>query len=308
MSASASAWPTPIRVAIVGATGHLGSAITKALLEQGNKVQVSLLLRSLPADTPAAKQTSRADLVNKGAKVIDIDVESATVDKLATALANTDVVLSVVGINLLKDGQLKLVEAAKKAGVKRIIPSEFGLDMGKLGRGGPVPPWDFKLDVQDAVKKSGLEYTLVESGLFGDYLSPFAGIDTATKTLTAPGSFETRLTISPLADVGKQVADLIVSGRGRNETVYLGTVNYSWNDLHAALERATGAKWTKAVKSKADYEAEAAADENDWVSRVSIAYLTGKGTHFPHHETYAHKHKIALGSFDDFLRTALAPK
>ncbi|KAJ3004448.1 hypothetical protein HKX48_001225 [Thoreauomyces humboldtii] len=309
MSANANAneWPSPIRVAIVGATGNLGTAITNALLSHGDKVQVTLLLRALPADAPAAKQAGRTALLDQGARAIDIDVQSASIEELATALRDTDVVLSTVGIELLKEGQLKLVEAAKIAGVKRFIPSEFGIDMDKVGRGGPVSVWDFKLDVQDAIKKAGLDYTFIEVGIFAEYIAPFAGVDPATKTLTAPGSFDARISLSPLGDVGRQTADLVVSGRGRNETVFFGTVNYSWSEFHAALERSTGEKWTKAVKDKAEFETAAKADENDWVARVGLIYLAGKGTHFPHHDTYAHKHKIALGDFEEVLRTVLAP-
>jgi hypothetical protein len=243
-----------------------------------------------------------------GARVIDIDVETASTAELTAALANIDVVLSTVGVNLLKDGQLKLVAASKAAGVRRFLPSEFGFDMAAVGRGGPVAPWDYKLDVQEAVKQAGLEYTFVEAGIFGEYLLPFAGIDVASRTLTVPGSLDTRVSISPLADVGKQVADLIVSGRGRNSTVFLSTADYSWAELHAALEKATGAPWTKKIKSAAQYDADAAANEQDWVARVSLIMLRGKGASFPLKDSYAHQHGIALGDFDDFLRNALAAK
>jgi ribosomal protein S9 len=45
-------------------------------------------------------------------------------------LPGVDVVISVVGGAGLQ-GQLKAVEAAKAAGVKRYIPSEFGVDLDK---------------------------------------------------------------------------------------------------------------------------------------------------------------------------------
>jgi len=295
-------------VTVVGATGSVGTHVTNGLLSKGAALQVTLLLRALPAGAPAAKAAARADFAKKGAKVVDIDVASASVAELAAALSGAHVLLSVVGAELLLDGQLKLVQAAKQAGVRRILPSEFGFNMAEVGRGSTVPVWDYKIDVQEAVKAAGLEYTFVETGLFGEYLLPFAGIDTAARVITAPGGFDTRITLSPLADVAAQLADLIVSGRGRNETVYFGTVNYSWADLHAALERVSGQPWGKAVRSAADFEADAAAGKGGWVPNVSLIIIRGKGTNYPPQDTYAAKHGVKLANFDDFLRNLLAAK
>ena len=99
--------------------------------------------------------------------------------------------------------QLTLIEAAKAAGVKRFLPSEWGFQLSKLGwdshgsllgssaeydghgcltcgscrrlnvnahvrarRRGYMPLTDAKFDVREALETSGLEWTLVESGMF----------------------------------------------------------------------------------------------------------------------------------------------
>jgi len=81
--------------------------------------------------------------------------------------------------------QLKLIEAAKKAGVRRFLPSEFGQDLSELKTTAQDPYFADKVKVQDALRKSGLEYTFVATGFFDNHALPqAAGVDLANGKLT----------------------------------------------------------------------------------------------------------------------------
>ena len=113
-------------ITIAGATGVLGFHIAEALLNDGSfKVKV---LRRLPET-----QNDKADLLaSKGAEIVYVDYNQH--DALVNALKGTDALISAVAPGHTSGAydfdalQTPLLDAAKKAGVKRFIPSEFGID------------------------------------------------------------------------------------------------------------------------------------------------------------------------------------
>ena len=112
-------------VTVAGGTGVLGFHITEALLNDGSfKVKV---LRRLPETA-----NEKAELLaSKGAEIVYADYSQH--DDLVKALSGTDALISAVspgrtGAYDFDALQTPLLDAAKAAGVKRFIPSEFGID------------------------------------------------------------------------------------------------------------------------------------------------------------------------------------
>jgi hypothetical protein len=113
-------------VTVGGAVDNLGYHITGALLNDGSyKVKV---LRQGPKD-----ENEKATLLaSRGAEIVYIDYHQH--DTMVQALKGTDVFISAIspastGGNHDMDAiQSPLLAAAKDAGVKRFIPSEFGID------------------------------------------------------------------------------------------------------------------------------------------------------------------------------------
>ena len=106
--------------------------------------------------------------------------------------------------------QLALLEAAKKTGVTRFAPAEFGLQVIQDGH---VELYRCKLDVAEDVMKSGLEYTFFENGIFMNYLtSGTAGVgqlqplkfvvDVENCSATIPGDGTQPLVLTRAEDVG----------------------------------------------------------------------------------------------------------
>src|SRR6185312_13126724 len=112
-------------VTVAGGTGALGFNIAEALLNDGSfTVKV---LRRMP-ETPNDKAEL---LASKGAEIVYADYNQH--DHLVKALNGTDALISVVspgrtGSYDFDALQTPLLDAAKAAGVKRFIPSEFGID------------------------------------------------------------------------------------------------------------------------------------------------------------------------------------
>ena len=113
-------------ITVAGGTGVLGYHIAEALLNDGSfKVKV---LRRLPKTA-----NEKAELLaSKGAEIVHVDYNQH--DDLVKALGGTDALISAASPGLPPDSydydalQTPLLNAAKAAGVRRFIASEFGMD------------------------------------------------------------------------------------------------------------------------------------------------------------------------------------
>ncbi|KAL6863606.1 NAD(P)-binding protein [Trichoderma novae-zelandiae] len=149
-------------IALAGASGNVGKVLLPALLA-ANKFTVTVLRR-------ASSSSSSSSTFPDGVKVVDVDFSS--VDSLAAALAGQDVLVSTVGTAALKDEQKKLVDAAVAAGVKRVLPSEYGCDLhNELAAKLPVfaPKVEVARYLEDKARTTPLTYTFVYTGPFLDW-------------------------------------------------------------------------------------------------------------------------------------------
>ncbi len=146
-------------------------------------------------------------------------------------------------------------------------------------------------------------------GVFGEFImSPFSGVDVSTHTITFPGSADARCTATTLPDIGVLTADAIVSGRGRNATLFFGGATFSYSELAELLERESGASWQRVTRSAAECEAAIAANKDDLVSRCQLIMAQSRSTHWPLADTYNVQHGLAVQSLEDIVRAALEKK
>ncbi|KAK8100779.1 NAD(P)-binding protein [Apiospora kogelbergensis] len=101
-------------VAIVGATGTIGSYIVAELLKAG-KHQI----------TAVTRQDSNAIIPN-GVNVVKVDYTNHS--SLVAALRGQDVLVITMSVKAPKESQIQLIDAAADAGVRWILPNEWGLD------------------------------------------------------------------------------------------------------------------------------------------------------------------------------------
>jgi uncharacterized protein YbjT (DUF2867 family) len=112
-------------VLLAGATGMLGGRIAHHLLEQPD-ARVRLLVRDM-----TSKKHALDAFAAKGAELIEGDLaDPASLDR---ATQGVDVIVSAVqgGPDVIIDGQVALAAAGKRNGLRRILPSDFGLDLFK---------------------------------------------------------------------------------------------------------------------------------------------------------------------------------
>jgi uncharacterized protein YbjT (DUF2867 family) len=153
-----------MRVAIAGGHGQIALRLAKILSQRGDEV-VALIRNPDHAD----------DVRRAGAEPEVVDLEHASEDDVAQAIAGADAVVFAAGAGpgsgparketMDYGGAVKLIAAAKQAGVGRyVIVSSMGAD--------PDLPGDDTFSVyqrakgraDDAVRASGLDATVVRPG------------------------------------------------------------------------------------------------------------------------------------------------
>jgi len=164
----------PIKVGLFGGNGAFGKFITKALLKN-RQADLTVFTRINSTTEPPA-----------GVKVVKVDYESRS--DLASKLKGFEVIVSCAGMAGVA-GQTTLIDAAVDAGVKRILPSEFGGDYSDPLLAA-VPLMKGKIDVRKYVEAVAAEgkitytYVVMGAGLEYGLDTGFLGID--VKNHTAP--------------------------------------------------------------------------------------------------------------------------
>lgn len=149
-----------MKVAITGGTGFIGGHLARALVERG--VPVVLTARGFDNRDLEIRQLPNSRFVATG-----LD----SVDELAAAFAGCNSVVHCAGINRERgdqtyqrvhvDGTRNVVDAARRAGVKKVVLISFLRARPNCGSG----YHESKFDAEEIVRNSGLDYTVIKEGI-----------------------------------------------------------------------------------------------------------------------------------------------
>ncbi|TLD17852.1 uncharacterized protein PgNI_00673 [Pyricularia grisea] len=221
------------RVAHAGAAGSLGATVFKALIDAG--FEVTALVRT------AGKLPSE-----HAGKYKEVVVDFSSVASLTDALRGQDALVSTVGAAGLA-GQEQLVQAAVAAGVKRILPSEYGCDISQPATHGLMPFLDkikiVALVEGEAAKNPQLTYTLVTNNIFLDWCLEFGLLgDLRTKKATTVDGGSDRGSLTRLGTVAAAVVAVLRNpDLTANQRVRVHDGALSHNEVLEAIKEVTGA-------------------------------------------------------------------
>ncbi|RYP76314.1 hypothetical protein DL769_003654 [Monosporascus sp. CRB-8-3] len=231
-------------VVVAGGSGNLGKAVVRELLKAGYKVTVFARKDStstFPPEVPVRK------------------VDYGSVESLKPALEGQDAVVSTLA-TVAVGSQNPLIDAAVEAGVKRFIPSEFGINtrivegtaIGQLLQG-KIKTVDYLEEKSKA--NPGFTWTGVSSGLFFDWGLVYgsSGFNKSTKTAIIYDSGNEVVQASNLDFIGRAVASILANeDKTANKYLSIGSPNFSQNEVLEVVERETGEKWEVRKASTAD--------------------------------------------------------
>ncbi|KAJ5468695.1 Glutathione S-transferaseN-terminal [Penicillium sp. IBT 31633x] len=221
------------KVLLLGATGETGASILNGLRESGN-FDVEVLVRPASVNKPSVQK-----IQEQGIKTWSIDLNDSS--DLMSALSGVDVLISAIGPHDLLQ-QKKLLEAAKLAGIKRIVPCAF---ITVAPPRGAMLLRDEKEEVYNDIKFLGIPYTIIDVGYWYQIsfpTLPSGKVDYASmlpnNTIHGDGTAPNILT--DLRDVGRFVARIICDDRTLNRYIYTSGDVLSENEIYRIAEELSG--------------------------------------------------------------------
>ncbi|EXJ83895.1 hypothetical protein A1O1_07524 [Capronia coronata CBS 617.96] len=243
-----------IKVALAGATGNLGVPVLEALLNAD--VSVTVLSRR---GGNSSKLSPHPNLT-----IREVDFDST--ESLTAALhgAGVEVVISCLA-TLAIGSQNPLIDACVKAGVKRFIPAEFGMDsMNTLCT--QLPVCTPKVATQKYLREKteanpGFSWTGIANGLFLDWgLQVGFIVNPAKHTATLYNGGDVPFSTTNLADVAKAILGVIHNQEETaNRLVYVHSTTTTQNKLIQYAKDKDGAEWDTRVKDTEEIRQESMA-------------------------------------------------
>ena len=241
------------KILIAGATGSVGAPILTALLSEPT-FQVTILTRASSSATfpPNIPITTVSD--------------AYTLPELTAAFKGHDAVVSAIstGPATKDDLAFRIVDAALAAGVRRLIPSEFGANNLDPRATALVPVYERKGQMlRYLIEKAGqsggrLAWTSIACGSWLDWgLDPkksgnFLGIDVKGRKAVVWDSGLARFACTTSESTGRAVVRALKAGEGTaNKQVFLADFTTSVRGVLECLERLTGDKWEIEEKESA---------------------------------------------------------
>jgi len=197
-------------ILLVGGTGHLGSQIANALLDK-KVFHVKILVRKTTLET---KKDMIESFKSKGATVVV--GETSNIGEMTNILKGVDTIVSAIGTTSIAE-EKNLIAAAKASGsVKRFIPSEYGAEISKLKDPGFLAG---KLAITEELKNSGIDYTIIVTGVFLEYL--FNILEADRGIITGLGEGNLKFSSISTADIAKFVPEILLDPYSKNQVIRL---------------------------------------------------------------------------------------
>lgn len=223
-------------ILVVGATGQLGSLITRRLLEQGREVQILVRegseYRALEA---AGAKAVVGDLKNRAS----LDAATRGVDTVLTT-ANSAVRSGADNVQTVEiEGNHNLVDASAASRVKHFV---FMSAMG-AAPDSPIPFMQGKGLAEQHLKASGVPYTILSPNVFMEVWFPMViGIPLQSgQPVTLVGAGDRRHTFVSSGDVAAFATAAIDNPGARNQQIFIGGPEaLSWKDVVRITSQVVG--------------------------------------------------------------------
>lgn len=253
-------------ILLAGATGMFGSRIAHHLLTDAD-ARVRLLVRDLTGSRDKLEPLTMA-----GAELIEGDLaDSASLDR---ATYGIDVIISAVqgGPDVIIDGQVALAKAGKANGVRRILPSDYALDLFKATPGEHAM-FDMRADADRQIAALGLSQVNVLQGAFMDMFLPGRGaIDLDAGTISFFGDGNAKVEVTSVEDTARVVARVALDRDVPPGKFAVAGDRISFREAGEIVAEATG-RPIKPVSMGSEDDLRAMMAKADPQKQVMLAYL-----------------------------------
>ena len=285
---------------MVGATGTVGSVTLDALIKTGIHTITAITRTSSSATFPSSVTVKKGDY--------------SDTSFLASALSGQDVL--ILQVNMMPDAmesQITLIDAAAKAGVRWVLPTEFGSDIySPIAKDFPMT--GMKKKYRDVIEEKGMNWVAVVNNPWFDwsFKQGLWSIDVPGRKATIYNPGDVKFNTTTLGQVGRGVAALLSLSDEklnayRNKPVYLRSFLITQRQALESAIRATGTKesdWEittqePEVAIKASRDAVSAGNPMAFITEFYLAHMQeGRGGNY---EEKAAKDAEVLGLKEESL-------
>lgn len=299
------------KVLVLGA-GQLGAAVLTWLIPavtQRNGA-VSVIVSPDSRDQQGnLKSDIHQKLTDAGAKFISVDVAASTIDALKNHFADFDTVINCMGFVAGAGTQIKITRAVLEAGVSRYFPWQFGVNYDVVGKGSGQPVWDEQYDVRTLLREQNMtEWVIVSTGMFTSFLfePAFDVVNLSKKTINALGSWETQVTVTSPADIGRLTTEIYLhQPRVANEVVFVAGETTSYGKLAETVERITKQTFAKNVLTLPALLDALHLHPDDQMLRYRAAFARGDGMWWPMSNTWNVQNNMPTQNIESWLKTVI---
>ncbi len=263
-------------ILVAGATGLVGGEAARQLRARG--LEVRGMVRA------ASDAGKVAGLEKAGVSIVRGDLRQP--ESLAAACRGVEAVVTTVSAmpfawqpgNTIQEvdrkGQMALIDAARHAGVRRVVYVTFPHDTAVS-----FPLGDAKTAVEKHLKSSGLEYAVLQADWFMEiWLSPAFGFDYGSCKATIFGDGSNKLSWVSYRDVARTAVEAVSSEKAKNAVLPAGGPQaLSPLEVVAIFEKSNGSTWqVNYVPAEAlrQQKAGAAAEVQESVAGLQLMYAT----------------------------------
>ena len=217
-----------MRVAVIGASGTVGLPISRSLLESGHDVLAISRGRT-------GENAARLDaLVSSGAS-LHHQADLTEIASLARALRGCEVLVVAMRASprIIPATEPAILAAALKAGVRRLVPDDFGTHSMATPYGVSAH-FDAKKRFHEQLEASGMPWTVIYPGGIAEYFLPNLR---APATVYAWGDTSLPYPIHTLADIGAISARAATDERTAGHAVALDAFLVTTDELIDLLAR-----------------------------------------------------------------------
>lgn len=263
-----------VNVTLVGATGSLGSHIHDALVTEGT-FNVTVLQRASSKSIPAHVEKIRTIRIS----------DDLPLDELTESLRGQDAVI-VCYRPRDASAQIKFGVASAAAGVRRLIPADFGsCDSGGKRERELVPLFESKLQIRESLQKladenEGFSWTSLVNGHFFDWglRENFLHFNMQTRKAEIIDDGHMKSSQATLAQVARATVRILQRPEvTKNRMLFIQSFCVSQNEILKSLEKAMGVTWeTKRYDSEQFIkEKKALADKGDMDAIEDLVFVLG---------------------------------
>lgn len=200
--------------------------------------------------------------------------------------------------------QLKIARAVLAARVKRYLPWQFGVDYDIIGPTSSQDLFTEQLDVRALLRaQEETKWVIVSTGMFTSFLfePSFGVVSEDRKTVRALGSWENKVTVTGLSDIGHVVASIINMGKHAQGVVYTAGETLSYGNLADVVEKVWRHKVTREELTVEMLKEELAKDPENGLKKYRVVFGEGKGVSWDEKETLCAEYGVKLENVEQWM-------